>query len=201
MRRLALSCQGVNQRSRNGHSGSRKPKTPHAASPQESRTHLTSYFESDKAPRNITIGASGPLSVSVTFPFDAERSRLWPLTRSLAAAQVFDRLWQLIRSLVVRLAVSAGLSIRSYVRTNALASAPLTAAIVIVFFTADSWKILGQGFDWQFFALLGFFSGIQSPWRCRSTQLEIAFLRFTRRPRRQDERSVHPISLCGIYYA
>lgn len=119
--------------------------------------YLTSYFENDKAHQNITIGASGPLAVSVTFPFDAERGRLWPLTRSLAAAQVFDRVWQLIRSLVVRLAVSAGLSIRSYVRANALASAPLTAAIVIVFFTGDSWKILGQGFDWQFFALLGFF--------------------------------------------
>jgi hypothetical protein len=38
-----------------------------------------------------------------------------------------------------------------------LASAPLIAAIVIVFFTGDSWKILGQGFDWQFFALMAFF--------------------------------------------
>jgi hypothetical protein len=119
--------------------------------------YLKSYFESAKAPQNITIGVSGPLSRSVTFPFNAKRSRLAPLTRSLAAAQVFDRLWQLIRSLAVRLAVSAGLSIRSYVRTNALTSAPLIAAIVIVFFTGDSWKILGQGFDWQFFALLGFF--------------------------------------------
>jgi hypothetical protein len=62
-----------------------------------------------------------------------------------------------MRSLIVRLAVSASLNIRSYVRSNALASAPLIAAIVIVFFTGDSWKILGQGFDWQFFALLGFF--------------------------------------------
>ena len=119
--------------------------------------YLTSYFESAKAPQSITVGVSGPLPVSVTFPFNAERGRLGPLTRSLAVAQVFDRVWQLISSLVVRLAVSAGLSIRSYVRTNALASAPLTAAIVIVFFTGDSWKILGQGFDWQFFALLGFF--------------------------------------------
>lgn len=119
--------------------------------------YLTSYFESAKAPQNITIGVSGPLSASVTFSANAERRHLGPRTRSLATAQVFDRLWQLIRSLVVRLAVSAGLSIRSYVRTNALASAPLIAAIVIVFFTGDSWKILGQGFDWQFFALLGFF--------------------------------------------
>jgi hypothetical protein len=119
--------------------------------------YLTSYFKSAKAPKNVTIGVGGPLPVSVTFPFNVERSRLVPLTGVLAAAQVFDRLWQLIRSLVVRLAVSAGLSVRYYVRTNALASAPLIAAIVIVFFTGDSWKILGQGFDWQFFALLGFF--------------------------------------------
>ena len=119
--------------------------------------YLTSYFESAKVPQSITVGVSGPLPVSVKFPFNAPRGRLGPLTRSLAAAQVFDRLWQLISSLVVRLAVSAGLSIRSYLRTNALASAPLIAAIVIVFFTGDSWKILGQGFDWQFFVLLGFF--------------------------------------------
>jgi hypothetical protein len=119
--------------------------------------YLTSYFESAKAPQSITVGVSGPLSASVTFPSNAERGRLGPLTRSLALAQVFDRLWQLVSSLFLRLAVSAGLSIRSYVRANALASAPLIAAIVIVFFTGDSWKILGQGFDWQFFALLGFF--------------------------------------------
>jgi hypothetical protein len=31
------------------------------------------------------------------------------------------------------------------------------ATVVIVFFTGDSWKILGEGFSWRFFGLGGFF--------------------------------------------
>lgn len=121
--------------------------------------YLSSYFKNSKAPAKISVGLSIPFlfGVSFTVSFAPGRGRLAPPTIVLAVAQVFDRLWQLIRSLIVRLAVSAALSARSYTRTNALASAPLIAAIVIVFFTGDSWKILGQGFDWQFGALLGFF--------------------------------------------
>lgn len=121
--------------------------------------YLSSYFKHSKAPAKISVGLSIPFIpwVSFTVSFAPGPGRLGPPTIVLAVVQVFDRLWQLIRSLLVRLAVSATQSARAYTRTNALASAPLIAAIVIVFFTGDSWKILGQGFDWQFGALLGFF--------------------------------------------
>ena len=120
--------------------------------------YLASYFKNNKAAAEISVGLSIPFfPVDLTVSFGPGLGRLAPPTIVLAVAQVFDRLWQLIRSLIARLAISAVLSARAYTRTNALASAPLIAAIVIVFFTGDSWKILGEGFDWQFGALLGFF--------------------------------------------
>lgn len=119
--------------------------------------YLASYFKNSKAKTSISIEIKLPLLPSLAVAFDSEgRSRVSSGV-VLALAQVFDRAWQFGRSLMFRLAVSAISSIRNYARTNAVSSAPLVAAIVIVFFTGDSWKILGQGFDWQFCVLLGFF--------------------------------------------
>jgi hypothetical protein len=120
--------------------------------------YLTSYFKNSesKTSESMELTASFPFSVTFTVSFRPGEGRLLSPTIILVVVQVFDRLWQLVRSLVVRLAASAILSARDYTRNNAVASAPLIAAIVIVFFTGDSWKILGQGFDWQFGALLGF---------------------------------------------
>jgi hypothetical protein len=118
--------------------------------------YLAAYFDDGpkRALAQLEVGVHlGPVGVTVPF---GPGSRL-PAGLVFAAAQVLTRAWQLARSLFVRLLMSAGHAALEYTRGNAVASAPLAAAIVIVFFAGDSWKILGQGFDWQFGALLGFF--------------------------------------------
>jgi hypothetical protein len=129
--------------------------------------YLAAYFNDSPEALMVTIGIPVPVplpgisSARIKFTFRPEQDSLLPpvLIFIIAALQSLGRLWQLIVTLIERLAASALLSARDYSRANAGASAPLIAGIVIVFFAGDSWKILGQGFDWQFWALLGFFLG------------------------------------------
>jgi hypothetical protein len=116
--------------------------------------YLAVYFEHSDTPVSFTSGLPF-LGKEVSFGPDPGR-----VTRPavlLAIVQVAESMRQLIVSLAGRLIMSAVLSARAYTRTNAVAATPLLAVIVIVFLSGDSWKILGQGFDWQFGALLGFF--------------------------------------------
>ena len=68
--------------------------------------YLASYFKNNKAAAKISVGLSIPFfPVGLTVSFAPGLGRLTPPTIVLAVAQVFDRLWQLIRSLIVRLAI------------------------------------------------------------------------------------------------
>jgi hypothetical protein len=119
--------------------------------------YLASYFQQNSEFASLAVHIPFPSLITATVSFESGRRRLVQPAIILAAWQVANRLLQLIVSLVGRLLVSAVQSARAYARASALASPPLIAAIVIVFFSGDSWKILGQGFDWQFGALAGFF--------------------------------------------
>lgn len=106
--------------------------------------YLTAYFEHSDTPVSFTSG----------FPFLGKAVSFGPgpgrVTRPaviLAIGQVAESMRQLIVSLAGRPIMSAVLSARAYIRTNAVAATPLIAVIVIVFLSGDSWKILGQGFD------------------------------------------------------
>jgi hypothetical protein len=116
--------------------------------------YLAAYFEHSDKPVSFTPGL--PL-LGKAVSFGPGPGRVTRPAIILAILQVADSMRQLVASLAGRLIMSAVLSARSYIRTNAVAATPLIAVIVIVFLSGDSWKILGQGFDWQFGTLLGFF--------------------------------------------
>jgi hypothetical protein len=120
--------------------------------------YLTRYFESKGAPGPVSV----PFSTAVPaagrrISFARGRGRIARPALILASVRVAASIGQLLRSLAGRLTYSATRSVQAYVRENAVASTPLIAAIVIVFLSGDSWKVLGQGFDWQFAVLLAFF--------------------------------------------
>jgi hypothetical protein len=116
--------------------------------------YLAAYFEHSDTPVSFTPGLP---FLGKAVSFGPGPGRVTRPAIILAIVQVAESIRQLIASLAGRLIMSAVLSARAYVRTNAVAATPLIAVIVIVFLSGDSWKILGQGFDWQFGALLGFF--------------------------------------------
>jgi hypothetical protein len=72
------------------------------------------------------------------------------MQQSTSEGGAFD----VVRALPGRIVATALGSAGTFARRSVAVAPALVATLIIVFLTADAWKILGQGFDWQLAALL-----------------------------------------------
>jgi hypothetical protein len=124
------------------------------------RRYLNAHFSANPESASVTVVLPG------VFGLWSPRVQLGPVgalagtkTRLglLVALQVIGGAYETFRTLLGDMARNAARSAQTFAKQNLAATPALIATIIIVFLTADAWKILGQGFDWQFLALLGFF--------------------------------------------